>query len=99
MSREYRKKKIVIWPAYIDSTIPRKMGRRVPRDLAVPNPTIEEIVKAASQLGLNPVVEESSYPRLWWKYRHRVVVDKKGSKQEILKIIAKEIKENRLEKK
>ncbi len=98
MSRDYREKRVVVWPAYIDATLSRKMGRRVPRSVAVPNPTVEEIVEAASQLGLNPVIEDSPYPRAWWKYRQRVVVDKTGPKQQVLRKIAEKIKEIRREK-
>ncbi len=95
MSRDYRDKKVVIWPAYIDSTISRKDGRRIPREQAVSNPTIEEIVNVADELGLNPIVEEAPYPRLWWKYKARVVVDKKYPKQKLLRIIASKIREIR----
>ena len=95
MSRDYRGKRIVIYPAYLDSSLSRKEGRRVPRSLAVHNPRIEEIVKAAEELGLNPIVEDSKYPRLWWRYKVRIVVDKVDSKQKILKMIAEKIKELR----
>ncbi len=86
---------MVIYPAYLDSTLSWREGRRVPRSLAVRNPSVEEIVKAAEELGLNPVVEEARYPRLWWRYRYRVVVDKVASKQEVLRMIARKIIEYR----
>ncbi len=95
MSRDYRGKKIVIYPAYIDSTLSRKEGRRVPRELAVPNPRVEEIVEACEKLGLNPSVEEARYPRVWWKFNYRVIVDKKMCKQKVLKEIAYKIREMR----
>ncbi len=99
MSREYRGKKIVIYPSYIDSLLSRKMGRRVSREIAVRNPTLEEIVKAAEELRLNPFVEEARYPRIWWKYKYRIVVDKVASKQKILELIAKKIGEIRRKRK
>ena len=95
LSREYRGKKIVVYPAYIDSCLSWREGRRVPKSIAVRNPSVEEIVKAANELGLNPIVEEARYPRVWWKHRYRVVVDKKASKQEILRMIARKIMELR----
>lgn len=84
----------MIYPQYIDSTIPRSRGRRIPRNLAVSKPKIEEIIKAANELGLNPQYEESAYPKYWWM-KGRVIVDKVGSKLNTLKIIAKKIKDLR----
>ncbi|UCE36638.1 MAG: signal recognition particle subunit SRP19/SEC65 family protein, partial [Thermoplasmata archaeon] len=64
-------------------------GRRVPKALACPTPTVEDIEKAAKSLGLNPVVEkDKSYPRYWYKKRGRVLVEKKMQKSELLKKIS-----------
>ncbi|MCD6488715.1 MAG: signal recognition particle protein Srp19 [Desulfurococcales archaeon] len=98
MSREYKNRRIVIWPSYIDSSLSRKNGRRVSKMDGVSNPTIEEIVEAARQLDLNPVIENSPYPRLWWRVKQRVIVDKKYNKQEILRRIASKIKDLRKSK-
>lgn len=93
LSREYRGEKIVIFPVYLDSKASRSEGRRVPLRLAVPSPTIREIVDACIRLGLNPVVEDDKiYPRNP-STRGRVIVDKRGkSKLEILNAIASELK-------
>ncbi len=96
MSRDYRGKKIVIYPEYLDSRLSRSEGRRINKELAIPNPRIDEIVKAAEKLGLNPIVEaDASYPRNWWEHRGRVIVDKIGSKLNTLKEIAKILKQTR----
>jgi len=95
LSREYRGRKIVIYPQYIDSNKSRSMGRRLSLKESIPNPRIEEIVKAAEQLGLNPIVEESRYPKEWWSSSYRVVVDKHGSKLNTLRLIARKIRESR----
>ena len=92
LSREYRGKRVVVWPAYLDASLSRGEGRKLPRREAVRRPRIEEIVEAAERLGLNPVVEEAEYPRRWWEQRRRVVVDKMGSKLETLRAIAAEIR-------
>lgn len=93
MSRDYRGEKIVIYPAYLDSKASRKEGRRIPLQLAVPSPTIREIVDACMRLGLNPVVEDGkAYPRSP-SIRGRIIVEKRGeSKLGILKAIAGELK-------
>ena len=54
----------VIWPAYIDSELSRAEGRRVPKDLAVEEPTVEEIAKAVQQIGYDAIVErDKAYSR------------------------------------
>ena len=91
-SREYKGKRIVVWPIYLDATVPRSKGRRVPIRIAVKNPRVEEIVRAAQALGLDPIVEDKSYPRQWWSEGRRVTVLKKGSKLQTLKLIAETIR-------
>lgn len=98
MSREYRGRRIVVWPVYIDSTASRGEGRKIPLRDAVRKPRVEEIVEAARRLGLNPEVEEARYPRSWWENTRRVIVDKIGSKLSILKALAAELRKLREEK-
>ncbi|MDF2956592.1 MAG: Signal recognition particle subunit SEC65 [Candidatus Alkanophagales archaeon MCA70_species_1] len=91
--------KIVIWPAYLDATKPKSRGRKISRAKAVKSPRLSEIVEAARKLGLNPVVEEEkAFPSSWWEFSGRVLVDKKGSKTELLQRIAELIKEAREKK-
>jgi len=64
----------VIWPAALDATRTRSEGRRVARDLAVPNPTVDEIARAVQQVGYDAVIErEKRYPREY-ETRGRVLV-------------------------
>ena len=42
--------KMIIWPAYFDSTKTRRDGRRIPKSLAVPSPKILEIKDAAVEI-------------------------------------------------
>ncbi|WP_435076524.1 signal recognition particle subunit SRP19 [Halococcus sp. AFM35] len=54
----------VIWPAYLDAELSRSEGRRVPRSVAVPEPTVDEIARAAGQVGYDVAIErEKTYPR------------------------------------
>lgn len=94
-SRDYIGRRIVVWPVYFDSTKTRRQGRKLPRELSIPNPKVEEIVEAAKILGLNPIVEDKKYPKEWWIYNKRIVVFKKDSKRETLKQIAIKLKELR----
>jgi signal recognition particle subunit SRP19 len=99
LSREYRGRRIVLWPINIDSTATRGEGRKIPLRYAVRRPRVEEIVEAAKLLGLNPVVEDARYPRRWWEQRQRIVVDKLGSKLRTLIEIAKAVNELREKRK
>ncbi|MCE4619545.1 MAG: signal recognition particle protein Srp19 [Desulfurococcales archaeon] len=100
MSKEYRGERIVLYPAYLDKRLPRRLGRRVPRDLAVLSPRLEEIAAAAEELGLDPIIEEDkAYPRAWFRSKGRVIVLRKYSKQETLRMIASRIVELRRRKK
>lgn len=64
----------VIWPAYLDATRTRSGGRRVPLDLAVDDPTVEEIAAAVEQVGYDADVDaEATYPQEF-QARGRVVV-------------------------
>ena len=81
--------KYVIWPIYFDKSLSRLNGRKVSKKHAVDKPTIDDILKAAKSLKLNPVVEKnSSHPSNHWKKQGRILVDKKDTKSNILKQIA-----------
>ena len=84
--------KAIIWPAYFDQTKTRKNGRRVTRNLAVPNPKIEELQEAARRLGLkHEIAADSGYPKVPWQKTGMLMVEKKGPKEQIIKNIAKQL--------
>jgi signal recognition particle subunit SRP19 len=81
---------LVLYPEYFTAKFSRTEGRRVPKKLAKPSPTVEDIEKAAKDLGLNPVVEkDKSYPRFWYKKRGRVLVEGNIPKTEMIESIAR----------
>ena len=89
-------KQIVIWPAYLTAGKTKGAGRIVSRKNAVKSPKIEEIEKVARTLNLEPEVEKGkAYPKTHWEKSGRVLVNKAGRKGEIVKEIAKAIKEMR----
>ncbi|MEM4780619.1 MAG: signal recognition particle subunit SRP19 [Halalkalicoccus sp.] len=80
----------VIWPAYLDADLPRSKGRRVPQELAVSEPTVEEIAAAAGQVGYDAVIErERTYPREY-EPRGRVLIEDAddASKNDLVQAIA-----------
>ena len=91
-SREYKGKRIILWPSNIDSTKSLSQGRKIPLKYAVPNPSLDEIVYTAEKLGLNPEIEEKAYPKDWWIEKRRVVIDKIDTKRRTLIKISTAIK-------
>jgi len=86
-------KKIIVWPHYLECSLPRRLGRRVSRDLCIHSITIEDILRACSNLSLSCEVEsDKKYPRVWYDKQGRVLIEFDGSKNELLKMLAKEIR-------
>lgn len=80
--------KVVLWPLYFDRSEPRPW-RRVPKDLALDDPTAEAVANAAAKLRLRPILEKGvSHPKRWWKSEGRVLVDARGAKSTLLAQIA-----------
>jgi signal recognition particle subunit SRP19 len=90
---EMRKQdKAIIWPAYFDQTKTRKKGRRVPKSLAVQHPKIVEVKIAVEKLGLkHEFAPEAGYPKTPWLKTGMIMVEKKGSKEQIIRKIAKQL--------
>jgi len=90
------KGKVILWLAYFDASKTRREGRRLPRSICLRSPSLQEIVKAAEVLNLNPQPRsDARFPRCWWAEGGYVIVDKLGSKQETLRKIAEKISEFR----
>jgi signal recognition particle subunit SRP19 len=82
--------KLVVWPVYFDSERSRHEGRMVRLEDAVKHPSIDDLVKAAIKAGLKPIIErDKKHPKTWYESSGRILVLKKGSKNEVLKSIAK----------
>ncbi|WP_122088464.1 signal recognition particle subunit SRP19 [Halalkalicoccus subterraneus] len=80
----------VIWPAYLDADVSRSKGRRVPLDIAIDEPTVEEIAAAAQQVGYDAVIErDQTYPREYER-RGRVLIKDAddASKNDLVQAIA-----------
>lgn len=79
----------VIWPAALDATLSRGDGRRVSLDLAVEDPTVDEIATAVQQVGYDAVIERNvTYPREY-EPRGRVLVQNAddASKSDLLQAV------------
>ena len=93
-----KQEEIIIWHAYFDANKTRKRGRRVPKNIAVPSPKMLEIQEAAQKLGLkNELVADKGYPKTPWYKPGMLLVEKKGSKEQIINRIAKQLLKTRNE--
>lgn len=88
-----KQEKFLIWPIYFDVSKTRNDGRRVPKDLAVASPKISELKEAAEKSGLRcEVVADVSHPKMPWLKIGMLLVEKDdGTKEEIIKEIAKQL--------
>jgi len=90
----------IIWPQYLDSQRPCRLGRRISKEEAIPLPTIQELIEAAKKLGYEVSVNPTAkYPKTWWDPPGYLIIDSKGQKRIfIIKRLAKIIKELREKK-
>jgi signal recognition particle subunit SRP19 len=80
----------IIWPAALDADLTRSEGRRVAEDLAVSEPTPDELAKAVQQVGYDAVIErDKTYPREY-EARGRVLVKNAddATKSDLLQAVA-----------
>ena len=79
----------VIWPVYLDADRSRSAGRRVPLDLAVSDPTIEEIAAAVEQVGYEAEVDPDATHPQEFEPRGRVIVrDVEDAKNDLIQAVA-----------
>jgi len=87
-----KQERIILWPAYFDSTKTRTEGRRIQKSLAVPSPKSLDVKEAAEKLGLEAeLVAESFYSKTPWLKDGMVLVKKKEPKEQTIKKIARQL--------
>ena len=84
---------IMIWPQYINKNLSLSQGRKVPLEIAVKDPSVNDIVRALKKLNISyNVQKEKSYPGKWYEKSGRVLAESEMKKNELLKEICKNIK-------
>lgn len=87
---------ITIWPQYLDKNLTLSEGRKVSKEIAVAEPTINDIERALKRLGLKYELEkDKSYPGKWYEKSGRALVEWDNTKLELLKEVSLEIKKMR----
>lgn len=85
---------ITIWPQYLDKNLSLSEGRKIAKEDAVREPTVNDIEKALKRLGLEyEVQKEFSYPGKWYEKSGRVLVEWDKTKLELIREISLKIKE------
>ncbi|MFW6083352.1 MAG: signal recognition particle subunit SRP19/SEC65 family protein [Thermoplasmatota archaeon] len=90
-----QRKTWIIYPEYFDKNKSRSDGRKVPIELAVKNPHIEEIGKVLSEMDVpNRIEKHAQHPANWYEENGRLIIPKQQEKkEEFLDILAEELKE------
>lgn len=85
----------IIYPEYFEKNRSRSESRKVPIDLAVSSPKLEEIGDILDDMDVpNRIEKHQHHPSNWFKEKGRVIIPKqKGSKTDFLKKIGKKLKE------
>lgn len=83
----------IFWPQYFDSERSWGMGRRLPKDLAIPLPLVQDLHKAALKLGYDAYVNPTAhYPKTWWDEPGCLLVDTMGqTKRYVMEKLVEEV--------
>ena len=87
---------ITIWPQYLNKNLTLSEGRKIAKEYAVSDPTLNDIEKALKRLNLEYSLEkEVKYPGKWYEKSGRALVEWEGTKLELIKEISLKIKETK----
>jgi len=87
---------ITIWPQYLDKKLSLSEGRKIAKEYAVSEPSLNEIERALKRLNLQyNVQKEFSYPGKWYEKSGRVLVEWDKTKLELIREVSLKIKEMR----
>lgn len=77
-----RKGLMILWPQYFDRNRPVRLGRRVPLKDATNDPTIQDLIDGAKDLGYKYEVDlNAKYPKTWWDDPGLLLLDDNGQKK------------------
>ena len=87
---------ITVWPQYLNQDLSLKEGRKISKEDAVKEPSLNDIERALKRLGLKyNIQKEFSYPGKWYEKSGRILVEWEGTKLELIREISLKIKEIR----
>ena len=93
---------VVIWLDYFNKTLTKKMGRRLPKEKCVFDPSLKELIDATTEAGflLKESDDKVRFPRRAYVRSGYVVLPKSSAKAKILakiseKLVAKRAKQSK----
>ena len=92
---------VIVWTDYINRNLSRKKGRKVPRDIAIFDPSIQELIEASRSAGFTVTSdntnESARFPRRPYVRTGYIMLEKKQNlkKSKTLRTIAEKMAQNR----
>ena len=85
-------KPIVIYPEYFDFSLKRSEGRKVPVNISVKRPNVDELYSITKDIGTDVKKSPKSHPSNWAAELGSINLFYEGKKMELLHRIGKELK-------
>ena len=85
-------KPLVIYPEYFDFNLKRSEGRKVPVNISVKRPNIDELYSITKDIGTDVKKSSKSYSSNWSAQQGSINLFYEGKKMELLHKIGKELK-------
>ena len=85
-------KPLVIYPEYFDFNLKRSEGRKVPVNISVKKPNIDELYSITKDIGTEVKKSSKSHPSNWSSELGSINLFYEGKKMELLHKIGKELK-------
>ena len=85
-------KPIVIYPEYFDFSLKRSEGRKVPVNISVKRPNVDELYSITKDIGTKVKKSPKSHPSNWPAELGSINLFYEGKKMELLHRIGKELK-------
>jgi|TARA_B100001167_G_C16694529_1_gene268668 signal recognition particle subunit SRP19 len=84
---------IVVWLDYFNKTLPRKKGRRLPKEKCVFDPSLKELIDATKAAGIEPTETEDQvrFPKRPYVRSGYIVLEKKSTKTSIMNKISEKL--------
>jgi signal recognition particle subunit SRP19 len=90
---------VILWLDYFNKNLTKRKGRKIPKDTAIYDPTIEELTKASKRLGLifteEDINSNAKYPRRSFVRSGYLMIPKTEKKSNLLNQIVKKMHEIR----
>ena len=84
---------IVVWLDYFNKTLPRKKGRKLPKEKCVFDPSLKELIDATKAAGIEPTETEDQvrFPKRPYVRSGYIVLEKKSTKTSIMNKISEKL--------